>query len=101
MGMDKENLLLSLVYIVYQHHTRKQEVKVKVVQSGCEESEELEHQGATLGDKTEYTLMLILLHNSGSHPGTLEEVRSDPGNARYRIHIPAELHNAGVDGQEE
>lgn len=106
MEMDREILLLSSVYIVYQDHIRKQEERVKEVQSGYEESEELEHQGATIGDKTEYKLMLSLLHSSGSHLGTLEEVGrscSDLGNARYHIHTPAEVNNAGagVDGQEE
>ena len=44
---------------------------------------------------------------SESHLGTLEEVGGDcsnPGNAHYCIHTPAEVksaNNAGVDGQEE
>ena len=72
-----------------------------MVPFGCEESAELEHQGVMIGDKTGYKLMSSLLHSSGSRLGTLEEVRSDPGNARYRIHTLAEVNNAGVDGQEE
>ena len=42
---------------------------------------------------------------SESHLGTLEEVGGDcsnPGNAHYCIHTPAEVksaNNAGVDGQ--
>ena len=101
MEMDKENLQLSSAYIVYHYHTRKQEVTVKVVQSGCEELEEPEHQDATIGDKIEYKLMLSLPHSSGSHLGTLEEVCYDPGNARYRKHNPVEVNNAGVDGRGE
>ena len=98
MEMGKEILLLSSVYIVYQHHIRKLEVTVKVVQFGCGELEGLEHQGARLEDKTEYMLMLSLLRSSGSHLGTPEEVYSVPDNARYRMRTPAEVNSAAVDG---